>query len=343
MRRCRSRFARWSARKLATADVARGSTRCACATISGRRSARAVGTRGGHHREQDGGKSVGQIARARSRRWCRRDHRNGFVDRSADGRDQVAEREAGSFGRSPGAARERAEVGHECGAAPRGGVGTRAVRGQRSSRRRAGGCVRRDTDASVREMAAWALADAHTSSTVIDALSTALRRDASSKVRASAAWAFGNIGDRRCGRSTAAALSDSSRGVRLRAVWAIGSIPSRRQAPKAVLALLSDKDAEVRQLAAWALFNIQDPDAVPALDDGNASETDRDTQRALIRALASTGEKSVDAIKRADRLEGSGGAGGGDSRARRRRQQRPVAVAVAGAASVSLTARRAVR
>jgi HEAT repeat protein len=85
--------------------------------------------------------------------------------------------------------------------------------------------------------------------------------------------------------------------VRLRAVWAIGN-SEPKTAPKAVLALLSDKDAEVRQLAAWALFNIQDPDAVPALDSAMRRETDRETQRALIRALASTGEKSVDAIKR---------------------------------------------
>jgi beta-lactamase regulating signal transducer with metallopeptidase domain/HEAT repeat protein len=159
------------------------------------------------------------------------------------------------------------------------------------------GALRRDADVSVREMAAWALADAHKNSTVIDALSTALRRDASSKVRASAAWALGNIGDRDAVEALAAALDDSSRGVRLRAVWAIGN-SEPKTAPKAVLALLSDKDAEVRQLAAWALFNIQDPDAVPALDAAMRRETDRETQRALIRALASTGEKSVDAIKR---------------------------------------------
>ena len=51
-------------------------------------------------------------------------------------------------------------------------------------------------------------------------------------------------------------------------------------------------------MAAWALFNIQDPDAVPAIDAQLRRETDKDVQRALIRALASTGERSVDAIKR---------------------------------------------
>jgi beta-lactamase regulating signal transducer with metallopeptidase domain/HEAT repeat protein len=157
--------------------------------------------------------------------------------------------------------------------------------------------VRRDPDVSVREMAAWALADAHKSATVVEALSTALKRDASPKVRASAAWALGNIGDRESVEALADALSDSSRGVRMRAAWAIGNAEPK-QAPKALLALLSDKDTDVRQIAAWALFNIQDPDAVPALDAAMRRETDRDTQRALIRAMASTGEKSVEAIKR---------------------------------------------
>jgi HEAT repeat protein len=53
----------------------------------------------------------------------------------------------------------------------------------------------------------------------------------------------------------------------------------------------------MRQMVAWALFTIQDADAVPALTTAMRSETDKDTQRALIRALASTGEQSVEAIK----------------------------------------------
>jgi beta-lactamase regulating signal transducer with metallopeptidase domain/HEAT repeat protein len=157
--------------------------------------------------------------------------------------------------------------------------------------------VRNDKDSSVREMSAWALAHAHKSATVVEALSAALRRDASPKVRASAAWALGNLGDDEAVESLAAALGDSSRGVRMRAAWAIGNVQPK-QAPKALIALLSDREPEVRRLAAWALFNIQDPEAVPALDAAMRTETDRDTQRAIIRALASTGEKSVDAIKR---------------------------------------------
>ena len=156
--------------------------------------------------------------------------------------------------------------------------------------------VRRDTDASVRETAAWALADAHSSSAVIEALSTALRRDANTKVRATAAWALGSLGDDDAVEGLTAALSDTSEDVRMRAVWAIGSV-SPRQAPKAMLPLLSDKNKQMRQMVAWALFTIEDPDAVPALTTAMRAETDKDTQRAFIRALAATGERSVDAIK----------------------------------------------
>jgi beta-lactamase regulating signal transducer with metallopeptidase domain/HEAT repeat protein/outer membrane lipoprotein SlyB len=156
--------------------------------------------------------------------------------------------------------------------------------------------VRRDTDASVRETAAWALADAHATKAIIDALTTALRRDASTKVRATAAWSLGSLGDDDAVEALTAALGDSSATVRLRSVWAIGSI-GPRQAPKPLVAMLSEKDEEVRRMVAWALFSIEDPDAVPALTAAMRSETDKETQRALIRALAATGERSVDAIK----------------------------------------------
>jgi len=156
--------------------------------------------------------------------------------------------------------------------------------------------VRRDKDATVRETAAWALADAHSSRSVIDALSAALKSDTDAKVRATAAWALGSLGDDDGVPALTAALSDTNRTIRLRSVWAIGSI-SPKQAPKPLVALLSDKDEEMRQMVAWALFTIQDPDAVPALTTAMRSETDKDTQRALIRALAATGEQSVDAIK----------------------------------------------
>ena len=156
--------------------------------------------------------------------------------------------------------------------------------------------VTRDRDASVREMAAWALHDAHSSSAVIDSLSRALRRDADSKVRASAAWSLGNIGDKDAVEALSAALADTSRGVRLRAAWALGNV-APKTAPQPLVTLLSDSETEVRQLAAWSLFRIEDPATLPALNAAMRREKDKDTQRAIIRAIAAMGEHSVEAIK----------------------------------------------
>jgi beta-lactamase regulating signal transducer with metallopeptidase domain len=156
--------------------------------------------------------------------------------------------------------------------------------------------LRRDSNADVREMAAWALADGHKSTAVIDALSTALRGDASPQVRAISAWALGNIGDRSVGPVLAAALSDASPSVRRRAAWAMGSAEVK-QAPPQLIALLKDTDPEVRQLAAWSLYQIEDPAAIPALESALRSEPNKDLQVAYIKALAATGERSVDALK----------------------------------------------
>ena len=156
--------------------------------------------------------------------------------------------------------------------------------------------VTRDRDASVREMAAWALHDAHSSSAVIDSLSRALRRDANSKVRASAAWSLGNLGEEDAVEALTAALADTSRGVRLRAAWALGNIEPKT-APQPLVTLLSDSETEVRQLAAWSLFRIEDPATLPALNAAMRREKDKDTQRAIIRAIAAMGEHSVEAIK----------------------------------------------
>jgi beta-lactamase regulating signal transducer with metallopeptidase domain/HEAT repeat protein len=156
--------------------------------------------------------------------------------------------------------------------------------------------VTSDRDESVREMAAWSLSDARGTEAVIEALSTALRRDANPKVRASAAWALGNVGDEEAVEALAAALADTSRGVKVRAAWALGNVEPN-SAPRALVNLLSDADADVRKVAAWALFQIEDPATVPALDSAMRREKDKDTQRAIIRAIAAMGEHSVDAIK----------------------------------------------
>lgn len=158
--------------------------------------------------------------------------------------------------------------------------------------------LRRDSDASVREMAAWALADANRSAIAADALIAALRGDASVKVREISAWALGNVGGRSpsVADALAAALSDANAGVRKRAAWALGNA-NLRQAPPALIALLRDRDPEIRELAAWGLYQIEDPAAIPALDAALRSESDKELQIAYIRALASIGERSVDALK----------------------------------------------
>jgi beta-lactamase regulating signal transducer with metallopeptidase domain len=156
--------------------------------------------------------------------------------------------------------------------------------------------LRHDSNASVREMAAWALADADRSSVASDALTAALRGDANVQVRVISAWALGSAGDRSAIGALTAALSDASPEVRKRALWAIGDLGTR-QAPPAVIALLTDRDPGVRELAAWTLYQIEDPAAIPALEAALHAEKSKELQIAYIRALAATGEKSVDALK----------------------------------------------
>jgi beta-lactamase regulating signal transducer with metallopeptidase domain/HEAT repeat protein len=159
-----------------------------------------------------------------------------------------------------------------------------------------GNALRHDSNASVREMAAWSLADANRSPTASDALSAALRGDGNVQVRAISAWALGSVGDRSAIDALTAALSDASPEVRKRALWAIGDL-GPKQAPRAVIALLADRDPGVRELAAWSLYQIEDPAAIPALEAALHAEKNKELQIAYIKALAATGEKSVDALK----------------------------------------------
>jgi beta-lactamase regulating signal transducer with metallopeptidase domain/HEAT repeat protein len=165
-----------------------------------------------------------------------------------------------------------------------------------------GEAVLHDKDADVREMAAWALGDGDERRSANTALATALKSDASVKVRATAAWALGNIGSHSSVDALVAALGDASPAVRQRAAWAIGNI-GPHEAPQAVIDLLKDKDPQVRELAAWDLYQIEDAKAAPALQAALKTEQDKDLQLAYIRAIAVTGEKSVDAIR--DLLESS--------------------------------------
>lgn len=157
--------------------------------------------------------------------------------------------------------------------------------------------VKRDADASVREMSAWALGDAGASDpAALSALTTALHGDAAEKVRATAAWSLGNIGDNAAIDALTAALGDASKDVRLRAAWALGNVEPK-DAPKALVTLLGDADPRTRTLAAWALYQIADPSTAPAIESALKKEQDKDVQLADIRAIAAMGDKSVDALR----------------------------------------------
>jgi beta-lactamase regulating signal transducer with metallopeptidase domain/HEAT repeat protein len=157
--------------------------------------------------------------------------------------------------------------------------------------------LRSDTDARVREMAAWALGNGdQRGAGVTTALISALKSDSKEAVRVTAAWALGSLGDRSAVDALTAATTDASAAVRLRAIWAIGSV-GPRTAPVGVINALKDTNPEVRELAAWALYTIEDPAAAPALNAALSGETNKTLQIAYIRALASMGEKSVDAIR----------------------------------------------
>jgi HEAT repeat protein len=156
--------------------------------------------------------------------------------------------------------------------------------------------LRGDRDAGVREMAAWALADADRSPVAIEALTAALRGDSNREVRETAVWALGNIGDRSSADALAAALSDPDPEIRKRAAWALGNADLKVAPPK-LIEMLNDKDPEMRETTAWALFQIEDPSAIRSLEAALAREPNKELQIAYIRALAATGEKSVDALK----------------------------------------------
>lgn len=157
--------------------------------------------------------------------------------------------------------------------------------------------LRSDADGSVREMAAWALAESdERNSTATSALVAALKSDSKESVRTTAIWALGNVGGHDIVEPLVAALNDPSPSIRMRAVWALGNVEPR-SAPPALIAVLKDSNPRMREIAAWALYQIEDPSAVPALNAALKTETNKELQIDYIRALAATGEKSVDAIR----------------------------------------------
>ncbi|HMA19199.1 MAG TPA: HEAT repeat domain-containing protein, partial [Gemmatimonadaceae bacterium] len=154
----------------------------------------------------------------------------------------------------------------------------------------------KDADPSVREMAAWSLAESSGNSTAVTALSSAIRSDANEGVRKTAVWALGQVGDEYAVDPLVDALGDKSKDIRMRAAWSIGNL-GPKQAPRALVMMLRDSDPEVRELTAWALYQIEDPSTADALNTALKSETNKELQIAYIRALAAMGEKSIDAVR----------------------------------------------
>jgi hypothetical protein len=156
----------------------------------------------------------------------------------------------------------------------------------------------RDKSAGVREMAAWSLAGGEAGEEVTKALSAALLRDTDADVREMSAWSLGNIGaEGAVDVLSAAALRDPSPALRSMAIWALGNAGLDR-APKVLLAALSDSSRDVRRLATWALYQIEDPEAAPALEAALNRETDKSMRMGYLRALGAIGAESAGSLAR---------------------------------------------
>jgi beta-lactamase regulating signal transducer with metallopeptidase domain len=154
-----------------------------------------------------------------------------------------------------------------------------------------------DASATVRETSAWALSRDHGAKpAVVQALGAAVRNDASDPVRATSAWTLGEIRDDAATPALTAALGDKNSAVRTRAVWAIGQLRPRT-APAALIAKLKDSDPKVREVTAWALHSIRDTASIPALESALHSETDKDLQADYIHALASMDGMSIASLR----------------------------------------------
>ena len=111
-------------------------------------------------------------------------------------------------------------------------------------------------------------------------------------------WALGQIED----RSVVDALgqiasSDKSSRVRGTAAWALGQIvDDDGRAPAGLLQLLRDDVTDTRLKAAWAIGQIGDSNALPAIRSALKSEQNEEVNRALIRALLKSGERSEAAL-----------------------------------------------
>lgn len=156
----------------------------------------------------------------------------------------------------------------------------------------------RDRDASVREMAAWALGQQRRlTDDAGEALMNMVSRDDDADVRESAAWTLGNTRHRAAMNVLAtAAADDRVADVREIAAWAAGSV-GETQAPAALVRALRDREAKVRRATAWALKELHDPKTLDAVVDALEREDVDRVREALVRAAAGLGGGSDRAVR----------------------------------------------
>jgi len=178
--------------------------------------------------------------------------------------------------------------------------------------------LQKDADAEVREMCAWALGNLNNGRTACSVLLNVAKRDEDPEVRETAVWSIGQHGDASSAKGLGEILqADHSAKVRGTAAWALGQ-SGLDVAPKGLIAVLGDRDSDVRTAAAWALGEIQDKAALPALRTALKQETDKEAQKAELRAIINSGEPadglsdllhSADPEVRKTAIRGMAGAG----------------------------------
>ncbi len=165
-----------------------------------------------------------------------------------------------------------------------------------------GSVLAKDTNATVREMCAWALGELEAEEAIAP-LSDAAVRDRAPAVRETAVWALGEIEANTSAPTLGSVLvNDTSLAVRRTAAWALGQL-NIRTAPRSLIAALTDSDDRLRLNASWALSEIHDPLSVPALKVALAKETHKQARRAQLRGILAAGGRTESMM--ADLLQSS--------------------------------------
>ena len=233
----------------------------------------------------------------RARRWPRLGHehaRERERDRDHEGENENEEsKDAQPSGDELGAAREGPADGRRRIRAPLGRLGA-------LGRRRRRGChalaaaLKSDADAGVREMAAWALADASGDARHAGAREGAPgRRERATSARSRPGrWDSGRTRTRRS--LPAAADRSASTSARTRS----GASDSRtwRRRPRRSWRRCGTSRRPVRLVAAWTLAQIGDPATAPALRAAFKDEKDDEVRQGLFHALTLVGDRSPEVI-----------------------------------------------